>query len=405
MRPLRQKIKNQLVKILLVHNYYQQTGGEDLVVADEARLLESRGHEVVRYTAHNDQVSSLSKLTLAQRTIWNQKTCRELRSVIAQHRPQIVHVHNTLPLLSPSVYYAAGAERLPVVQTLHNYRLMCPAAVCFRSGHICTDCVGKPVAWPAIRHACYRGSRSASAAIAAMLSVHRLIGTWQHKMSVYIALTAWARDMFIEAGVPPDKLVVKPNFVDPDPGAGTGSGDYAVFVGRLSPEKGIQTLLRAWRIVGPQVRLLIIGEGPLASTVAAATHDLPSVTWLGRRDPPEILSLVRDAKFLVFPSEWYETFGRVIVEAFATATPVIAAGHGAAAELVAEGVTGLHFRPGDPSDLAAKVLHLNSHPPVRVRMRAAARKEFETRYTADVNYRSLVAIYRRAMAVDSTGAQ
>jgi len=393
------------VKILLVHNYYQQTGGEDLVVADEARLLESRGHEVVRYTAHNDQVSSLSKLTLAQRTIWNQKTCRELRSVIAQHRPQIVHVHNTLPLLSPSVYYAAGAERLPVVQTLHNYRLMCPAAVCFRSGHICTDCVGKPVAWPAIRHACYRGSRSASAAIATMLSVHRLIGTWQHKMSVYIALTAWARDMFIEAGVPPDKLVVKPNFVDPDPGAGTGSGDYAVFVGRLSPEKGIQTLLRAWRIVGPQVRLLIIGEGPLASTVAAATHDLPSVTWLGRRDPPEILSLVRDAKFLVFPSEWYETFGRVIVEAFATATPVIAAGHGAAAELVAEGVTGLHFRPGDPSDLAAKVLHLNSHPPVRVRMRAAARKEFETRYTADVNYRSLVAIYRRAMAVDSTGAQ
>ena len=391
------KMKNQLVKILLVHNYYQQTGGEDLVVADEARLLESRGHEVVRYTAHNDQVSSLSKLTLAQRTIWNQNTYRELRSVIAQHRPHIVHVHNTLPLLSPSVYYAAGAERLPVVQTLHNYRLMCPAAVCFRSGHICTDCVGKPVAWPAILHACYRGSRSASAAIATMLSVHRLIGTWQHKTSVYIALTAWARDMFIEAGVPPDKLVVKPNFVEPDPGAGTGSGDYAVFVGRLSAEKGIQTLLRAWRVVGPQVRLLIIGEGPLASTVAAATNDLPSVTWLGRRDPPEILSIVRDAKFLVFPSEWYETFGRVIVEAFATATPVIAAGHGAAAELVAEGVTGLHFRPGDPLDLAAKVLHLNSHSSVRVRMRAAARKEFEDRYTADVNYRLLLAIYHRAM--------
>ena len=386
------------MKILLVHNYYQQTGGEDLVVADEARLLESRGHEVVRYTAHNDQVSSLSKLTLAQRTIWNQQTFRELRSVIAQHRPHIVHVHNTLPLLSPSVYYAAGAERLPVVQTLHNYRLMCPAAVCFRSGHICTDCVGKPVAWPAIRHACYRGSRSASAAIATMLSVHRLIGTWQHKTSVYIALTAWARGMFIEAGLRADKLVVKPNFVDPDPGAGTGSGDCAVFVGRLSPEKGIQTLLRAWRVVGPQVRLLIIGEGPLASTVAAATHDLPSVTWLGRRDPPEILSILRDAKFLVFPSEWYETFGRVIVEAFATATPVIAAGHGAAAELVADGVTGLHFRPGDPLDLAAKVVHLNSHPPMRIRMRAAARKEFEDHYTADVNYRLLLAIYHRAMA-------
>jgi glycosyltransferase involved in cell wall biosynthesis len=191
---------------------------------------------------------------------------------------------------------------------------------------------------------------------------------------------------------------VKPNFVDPDPGAGTGSGDYAVFVGRLSAEKGIQTLLRAWRVVGPQVRLLIIGEGPLASTVAAATHDLPSVTWLERRDPLEILPILRDAQFLVFPSEWYETFGRVIVEAFATATPVIAAGHGAAAELVADGITGFHFRPGDPLDLAAKVLHLNSHPLVRVQMRAAARKEFETRYTAHINYRSLVAIYRRAKA-------
>ena len=397
-------MKNQLVKILLVHNYYQQTGGEDLVVADEARLLESRGHEVVRYTAHNDQVSSLSKLTLAQRTIWNQKSFRELRSVIAQHRPHIVHVHNTLPLLSPSVYYAAGAERLPVVQTLHNYRLMCPAAVCFRSGHVCTDCVRKPVAWPAIRHACYRGSRSASATIAAMLSVHRMIGTWQHKTSVYITLTAWARGMFIEAGLPADKLVVKPNFVDPNPGVGSGAGGYAVFVGRLSAEKGVQTLLEAWRLIGDRVPLLIVGEGPLAPDVAAAAHQIPGVTWLGSRAPEEILSLLREATCLVFPSECYETFGRVIVEAFATATPVIAAGHGAAAELIAEGVTGLHFRPGDPVDLAAKVIHLSSQPPVRVAMRAAARKEFEDRYTADVNYRLLLAIYRRAIAGHPTAS-
>jgi len=257
--------------------------------------------------------------------------------------------------------------------------------------------VGEFIPWGAVRYACYRNSRTASAAVATMLSVHRLLRTWD-KPTVYMALTAFARDMFIEAGLAPDRLVVKPNFVDPDPGAGTGSGDYAVFVGRLSAEKGIQTLLRAWRVVGPQVRLIIIGEGPLASMVAAATHDLPSVTWLGRRDPPEILSFLRDAKFLVFPSECYETFGRVIVEAFATATPVIAAGHGAAGELVADGVTGLHFRPGDPLDLATKVLHLNSHPQLRAQMRAAARKEFEHRYTANVNYRLLVAIYRRAMA-------
>jgi len=389
------------VKILQVHNLYQQPGGEDLVVADEARLLEAHGHEVARHTVHNDRVSSLSRLTLAQRTIWSQPAYRDVRAAIARHQPQLVHVHNTLPLLSPSVYYAASAERVPVVQTLHNYRLTCPAALCFRNGHPCTECVGSFIPWRAIRHACYRDSRPASAAVATMLSVHRLLGTWE-KPTVYLALTAFARDMFIEAGMPPDKLVVKPNFVDPDPGAGTGSGDYAVFVGRLSVEKGIETLLRAWRVVGPQVRLLIIGEGPLASAVAAATRDLPSVTWLGRRDPPEILSILREAKFLAFPSECYETFGRAIVEAFATATPVIAAGHGSAAELVTDGVTGLHFRPGDPSDLAAKVLHLNSHPQLRVRMSAAARKEFEDRYTAGVNYRLLLAIYGQAIAAYPT---
>ena len=196
--------------------------------------------------------------------------------------------------------------------------------------------------------------------------------------------------------------MVKPNFVDPEPGAGTGSGDYAVFVGRLSAEKGIETLLRAWRVVGNQMRLVIVGDGPLASTVAAATHDLPSVTWLGRRDPFEILSILQDAKFLLFPSESYETFGRTIVEAFATAAPVIAAGHGAGAELVADGVTGFHFRPRDPLDLAAKVLHLNSQPSVLVQMRAAARREFETRYTADINYRSLMAIYHRAVSAYPT---
>lgn len=389
------------VKILQLHNLYQQPGGEDLVVADEARLLEARGHEVVRHTVHNDQVNSLSSLSLGQRTIWSQPAYRDVRAAIARHQPQLLHVHNTLPLLSPSVYYAASAERLPVVQTLHNYRLTCPAALCFRNGLPCTECVGSFIPWRAIRHACYRDSRTASAAVATMLSVHRLLGTWD-KPTVYIALTAFARDMFIEAGVPPDKLVVKPNFVDPDPGAGTGSGDYAVFVGRLSAEKGIETLLRAWRVVGNQMRLLIVGDGPLASTVAAATHDLPSVTWLGRRDPFEILSLLQDAKFLLFPSESYETFGRTIVEAFATATPVIAAGHGAGAELVTDGVTGFHFRPRDPLDLAAKVLHLNSHPSVLVEMRAAARREFETRYTADINYQSLVAIYHRAIAAYRT---
>jgi glycosyltransferase involved in cell wall biosynthesis len=386
------------MRILLVHNFYQQTGGEDLVVADEARLLASRGHDVAQYSIHNDQVNSLSRFGLGHRTIWSRPAHHDVRAAIATHRPDVVHVHNTLPLLSPSVYYAASAEGVPVVQTLHNYRLMCPAAVCFRDGRVCTECVGKSVALGAIRHACYRGSRSASAAVVTMLSVHRLLGTWERKISVYITLTDLARRLFIESGLAAEKLVVKPNFVDPDPGSGTGSGGYALFAGRLSVEKGIRTLLQAWQSVGARLPLRIVGDGPLGPDVAAAAGDNRAVTWLGRREPKDVVSLLREATCLVFPSECYETFGRVIVEAFAAGTPVVAAGHGAAAELVADGITGVLFRPGDASDLAAKVIHLNSQPVLRGQMRAAARSDFESRFTADVNYRSLLAIYQRALA-------
>lgn len=382
------------MKILQVHNFYQQTGGEDLVVGDEARLLEAHGHGVVRHTAHNDDVVAYSRVGLARRTLWNHQAYRALRETIVRHRPQLVHVHNTLPLLSPSVYYAARAEGLPVVQTLHNYRLMCPAAVCFRDGHPCTDCIGKPVAWDAVSHACYRRSRSASAAVVTMLSVHRLLGTWRDKVSIYIALTRMARDMFTQAGLPAAKIVVKPNFVDPDPGPGSGAGGFAIFCGRLSAEKGIETLLRAWRVIGDRVPLIIVGEGPLAPAVGAAAAHNPAITWLGRLDVQETLQRIRDAQCLVFPSECYETFGRTIIEAFAAATPVVAAGHGAAAELVADGVTGLHFRPGDPADLAARILRLHGDALLQARMRAAARQEFETRYTAEVNYRALLEIYR-----------
>jgi glycosyltransferase involved in cell wall biosynthesis len=381
------------VKILQVHNFYQQPGGEDLVVSDEGRLLEARGHVVVRYTAHNDQVNSLSKWTVAGRTVWSRRTYRDIRALIARHRPDIVHVHNTLPLVSPSVYYAAAAERVPVVQTLHNYRLICPAALCFRDGEVCTDCVGKVIAWPAIRHACYRDSRAATSAVVAMLSTHRLLGTWDTKTKVYIALTDWARNLFIKAGLPADKLTVKPNFVDPDPGAGPGAGGYALYVGRLSHEKGIRVLLDAWRRLNSQLPLRIVGDGPLAPDVATAAREIPGVTWLGTRTSAEIQPLLRDATCLVFPSECYETFGRVIAEAFAAATPVVAAAHGAAAELVTDRVTGLHFRPGDSEDLVNQLVRLSSDAPLRARLRVAARADFERRFTAAANYTALMRVY------------
>lgn len=391
------------MRILVVHNHYQQRGGEDAVVADETRLLAARGHEVIRFTAHNDEVAGLSRGALALRTVWSRPAYRALRQVIARERPAVAHVHNTLPLLSPSVYYAASAERLPVVQTLHNYRLMCPAAVCYRDGHVCTDCVGKAVAWPAVQHACYRNDRPASAVVTAMLATHRALGTWRRQPAVYIALTELARRMFVEAGLPADKLMVKPNFVDPDPGIGAGAGGYALFVGRLSAEKGIGTLLEGWRLLGNRLPLRIVGDGPLAPAVAEAAGTLPGVSWLGEQPPAAVAALLRDATCLVFPSECYETFGRVIAESFATATPVVAAGHGAAAELVTDGVTGLHFRPGDPADLAARVRQLAASPEERGQLRAAARRAYETRFTAEANYRLLMDIYARAGAAGHHG--
>jgi glycosyltransferase involved in cell wall biosynthesis len=386
------------MKILLVHNFYQQRGGEDLVYADEGRLLEAHGQEVIRYTAHNDQVASMSALSVARSTLWSRKSYRDVRRIIANERPHVIHVHNSFPLISPSVYYAANAEGVPVVQTLHNYRLICPAALCFRGGTVCTDCLGQSVPWPAVRHACYRDSRTASAAVATMLVVHGVLGSWHRKVDTYVALTGHARSMFIQAGLPAEKFVIKPNFVDPDPGPGTGSGGYALFVGRLSAEKGLQTLLHAWQSVGAIVPLMIVGDGPMAPQVKAAAENTPGITWLGRRDPSNVLALLREAKCLVFPSECYETFGRAIIEAYAASTPVVAAGHGAAAELVRDGVTGLHFRPGDAHDLASKVLGMNRDPTGLSHLRAAARHEFEMRYTADMNYRSLLDIYLRTIA-------
>jgi len=381
------------VKLLLVHNSYQQSGGEDRVFASELELLASRGHEVVCYTAHNDTVGQMSKLSLAFRTSWSRTTYREVRAVLQRERPQIVHVHNTLPLVSPAVYYAAGAARVPVVQTLHNYRLLCPNGLLLREQRICEDCVGRHVAWPGIVHACYRQSRAATGAVAVMLSVHRLLGTWSRRVSRYIALTEFMRQKFITGGFPARQIVVKPNFVGPDPGMGDHGGQYALFVGRLSPEKGIQTLLRAWRQDG-RMPLKIAGGGPLQNV---ADGSLPGIEWLGQQSREQVVALMKQAFVLVFPSECYEGFPTAIAEAFATGLPVVASRLGAMAEIVQHRQTGLLFTPGDANDLAAKVGWALAHPTEVADMGRRARDEFEAKYTAERNYELLRDIYRGAL--------
>lgn len=384
-------------KILVVHNGYLQAGGEDLVFAEETSLLEEHGHEVLRHRVHNELASKMGRTRLASKTIWNRSAYRELRALIRRERPGVVHFHNTFPLISPAGYYAAAAEDVPVVQTLHNYRLMCPNGLFFREGRPCEDCAGKSIAWPGVVHGCYRGSRSATALTATMFSVHRAFGTWSNMVDVYVALTEFARSKFVAAGVPEDRILVKPNFVNPDPGAGAGQGGYALFAGRLSPEKGVGTLLAAWEMMGEDAMpLKLAGDGPLSEPVRDAAGKNPRVEYLGYRSVEEVRRLMKEAALLVVPSEWYETFGRVAIESFAAGTPVVVAGIGAIAELVEHGRTGLHFRPGEAADLARQVRSLRDCPSELSWMRRDARIEFERKYTAARNYALLTGIYASA---------
>lgn len=381
----------------MVHNFYQQPGGEDLSFAAESAIVEAHGHQVIRYTEHNDRAARMGPFSLARATVWNGKACRALRRLLREARPQVAHFQNTFPLISPAAYYAAKAEKVAVVQSLRNYRLLCPNALFFRAGKVCESCMNKSIPWPGIVHACYRGSRAATGAAAAMVAVHRAMGTWTNRVDQYVALTEFARQKFIQGGLPAERIVVKPNFVYPSPQPQKGVGSYAIFVGRLSPEKGVDTVLKAWEQLAGRVSLKIVGDGPMAPYVADTAGRIVGVEWLGHKSVEAVSDLIGNAAFLVFPSEWYETFGRVVIEAFAKGTPVIAANLGAASELIDSGRTGLHFRPGDAEDLAAKVDWMLSHPEKLPAMRKEVRAEFEAKYTAERNYDMLMNIYQMAI--------
>jgi glycosyltransferase involved in cell wall biosynthesis len=388
----------------MIHNRYQQAGGEDIVFAAEAALLRERGHEVVEYVESNERINRMSWLAATAQVIWSRPSHQELLQVLDDACPDVAHFHNTFLLISPSAYFACRKAGVPVIQTLHNYRLLCPAATCFRDSHVCEDCVGKRLPWPGVVHACYHGSRSQTGVIAVMLTTHRWLRTWQRRVDVYIALTEFSRNKFVEGGLPARKIVVKPNFLHPDPGPGEKRRGYALFVGRLSPEKGLDILLAAWERLGGKVPLKIAGDGPLALRVIEAADRIPRVEWLGQRPLPAVHTLMGEAAFLVFPSEWYETFGRVAIEAFAKGTPVIASDIGALTELVEQGRTGLRFHPGDPESLAAEVEWAWSHPDQMRQMGREARAEYEREYTAEQNYSMLMAVYDKAIATRQSAA-
>ncbi|MGH8488544.1 MAG: glycosyltransferase [Gammaproteobacteria bacterium] len=389
------------MRVLLVHNFYQSSApsGENGVYLQERDLLQRGGIAVSTFERRNDSIDAGSLTATARvawHASWSRETYRALSVQLRKERPQIAHFHNTFPLISPSAYAACRDSAVPVVQTLHNYRLICPGGLLMRKGQPCEDCVGSHLL-PALAHRCYRDSAAGTAAVVWMLLRNKRHGTYASLVDRYIALTSFAASRLISGGLPADRIDVKPNFLADAPAVGTGRGGYALYVGRLTAEKGVRVLLQAWRTRRDLLPLKIVGDGALRNELEqfARTEVLP-VEFLGMRTRAQVLELVRDAALQIIPSQWYEGFPLVLVEALACGTPLVASRIGSLDELVADGRTGVKFEPGDAAGLAAAVRRLCAEPIALDRMRLSARAEFESRYGAAENLDQLLAIYDRA---------
>ena len=380
--------------ILFVHNYYQQRGGEDIGVGQERDLLAARGHRILEYCRDNTEIRSnglAANVRLGIGTIWSQRSYNEIRALVHRERPEVAFFHNVVPLISPSAYYACHRAGIPVVQTLHNYRLFCPAGQFYREGRICEECVQQSVL-RSVQHRCYHGSAAATASVAGMLAVHRWMKTSVRLVDRFIVRTEFARRWFVGAGLCAEKVTVKPCFVEPDPGLRSGLREGALFVGRLSAEKGLPTLLGAWRRLGSKIPLKIVGDGPLRQPLEKEIGGRWGIELLGWLEASSVYEEMKQARFLVFPSEWYEGLPLTIVQAFACGLPVVASRLGSMSEIVDHGKTGLHFKAGDEKELAAAVDWAWTHPAELEEMGRNARAEYKAKYTAQQNYDALMRI-------------
>lgn len=385
------------MKILGVHNYYGSYGfgGESRVFETEMDLLVSKGNEVEKYTCTNFQLNNypfVKKYYSLANTHWNKESYRAIKNILINFRPDIMHVHNTWLLLTPSIFQAAYELSIPSVMTLHNYRLACPAGQFIRKGSECVKCIGMERPWPLLQHRCYRDSLLMSLVRYRLYRSGRVHNLWKDKVGAFIALTDFAAKKFISSGLPEKKIRVKPNCVEDPIGSYNlteKSREGAVFIGRLSEEKGLLTLLEAWKDV--DYPLTIIGDGPLyEGLVSSATTN---IRFLGYQSSQNTIAFLKNSQMLIFPSECTEGFGLPLIEAMACGVPIIASRYGAIKEIVKDNQTGLLFKKGDQSDLSDKINALLRDNELSEQIGKRGRKEYEEKYTMVHNYKYLVNIY------------
>lgn len=387
------------MRVLMVHDYYDSSSpsGEGRSFEEETELLRSFGHDVETYVVHNDEIgqySPLQKVRLGFDTIWSTRSYTALQEIVRRTRREVVHFQNTLPLISPSSYWAVRAAGAAAVQTLRNFRLVCPSANLFYNGSQCERCVGR-FPWPGLKRNCYRGSKIQTAAIVAMNSFHHCIGTWSNQVDRYIVAAEYTREKLRPSGIPQDRVRLKANYV-PDPKIQASGQEYALFIGRLTEEKGVTTLMEAWR--GLDIPLRVIGSGVLEAEVTSWAAAHPAVRYEGQRSPAEIQEALSRAAFVVMPSTWNETFGRVIVEANASGIPAITTRSGAQQELVIEGETGWLCNPGDAQDLRRILLLAWTNRESTALMGHQSRAHYLKYFGAKENCALLLRIYEEAIA-------
>lgn len=384
------------MKVLLIHNYYQKIGGEDIAYEQEKELLLSQGHTVECFTRHNNNIGDYSSIKSGLNTIWNFQDQKVIEMKVKVFQPEIVHIHNTFPIISPSVYFAVSKLKVPVIQTIHNFRFFCINGLFFRDDHTCEECTHCFFPFPAIKYQCYRDNRLASVSASSMLFFHNVIRTWKNKIDGIITLSNFSKQKFIDFGFEEKKIYIKKNFLSQEYKPTMDKDTYGMYAGRITRDKGVLLLLEALNKLANKIPFLIVGEGD-TELMLRVEKTQSHIKFLGFKERKNVLNLIRKSAFLVYPSQLYETNPLTIIESLAMGTPVIACDNGSMSEMVDDGKTGLLFKLGSSNDLSEKISWMISHPDERKKMSINARLTYEKQYNEEINYNTLMNIYENVI--------